>query len=218
MAESAAALAASVCPLVTSSDGGGSIRIPRELRGRIRFEGLPSAGFPVARCITGTTGTHRCTDRRRRLSLTVRSSSIRWPGRRRVIRSRCRIPASPTSQALAEELPAGTRFGVSPDLGYAVVQSDVAACFEDSVKAFETAGHRLVPIEGGPPRMGREWGLLGAFEMAGPLGSYLPEREEEFGRTFIRGVQAADAMTPEIWGPHFRATHAVERVVCRGLR
>src|SRR4030095_2931467 len=71
--------------------------------------------------------------------------------------------------ALAEALPAGTRFGWSPDLGYAVVQSDVAAVAEDAAQAFEKLGHRLVPIAGGPPELGREWGLLGSFELRAHL-------------------------------------------------
>ncbi len=196
---SAVVLAASVCPLVTSSDGGGSIRIPASFVGafglKVSFGRVPRG--PMHHWNYGDTSVYGPTTK------TVADGALfldQVAGASPCDPKSLPDPGISYVQALAEELPAGTRFGVSPDLGYAVVQSDVAACFDDSVKAFETAGHTLVPVEGGPPRMGREWGLLGAFEMAGPLGSYLPEREEEFGRTFIRGVQAADAMTPEIWG------------------
>src|SRR5665811_1472196 len=90
--------------------------------------------------------------------------------------------------------------GYSPDLGYAVVQSDVAVAVEDAAKVFERLGHRLERIEGGPPQLGREWALLGLFELAAYLHPLLPAQEGQFGRSFIEGVKMGWQMTPELWG------------------
>ena len=46
-------------------------------------------------------------------------------------------------------------------------------------------------MRGGPPELGRDWGLLGAFELLGQLAPLLPEHEHEFGRGFIAGVKPA---------------------------
>ncbi len=202
---SAAALAGGVCPLVTASDGGGSIRIPASFVGafglKVSFGRVPRG--PFDHWGYGDTSVYGP------LTRTVEDGALfldQVAGPSPCDPKSLPHPRLSYLEALAEELPAGTRFGVSPDLGYAVVQSDVAACFEEAVHEFEKAGHLLVSLEGGPPAMGREWGMLGSFELAGHLRQYLPEREREFGRTFIRGVQAAAAgMTAEAWG------HAAEQ-------
>lgn len=196
---SASALAGGVCPLVTSSDGGGSIRIPASFVGafglKVSYGRVPRG--PSESWGYGDTSVYGPTTR------TVADGALfldQVAGSSPCDPNSLPHPGISYVEALAEALPTGTRFGVSIDLGYAVVQSDVAACFEDVIHVFEKAGHTLVPVAGGPPLMGREWGLLGSFEMAGKLGQYLPEREDEFGRAFIRGVKTASAMTPEIWG------------------
>jgi aspartyl-tRNA(Asn)/glutamyl-tRNA(Gln) amidotransferase subunit A len=75
----------------------------------------------------------------------------------------------------------------------------VAAVVEEALRVFEKLGHKIEPIAGGPPRMGREWGLLGAFEKAAHLHEFLPDREREFGRAFITGVKTGFQMTPQLW-------------------
>ncbi len=196
---SAAALAGCVVPLVTASDGGGSIRIPASFVGAF---GLKTSYGRVPHDMlsqweTGDTAvagplTKSVADAALQLDVTcgphpLDPNSLPAPGVSYV-------------EALAEELPAGTRFGFSPDLGSAVVQSDVAAVVEDAAHAFERAGHRLVPIAGGPPPLGAAWGLLGSFQLLARLGKYLPEREKDFGRAFLRGVLAGRDMTPERFG------------------
>jgi aspartyl-tRNA(Asn)/glutamyl-tRNA(Gln) amidotransferase subunit A len=100
--------------------------------------------------------------------------------------------------ALREALPS-LRIGFSPDLGYAVVQSDVAELVRDAVGVFDGLGHAVEEVKGGPPELGRDWGLSGAFELLGRLSPLLPEHEQEFGRAFIEGVKAGRQMTPERW-------------------
>jgi aspartyl-tRNA(Asn)/glutamyl-tRNA(Gln) amidotransferase subunit A len=194
---SAAALAGCVCPLVTASDGGGSIRIPASFTGSFGLK--PSYGrvprgplshwdyqdTSVYGPLTKTVG-----DAALLLDLTAGPSP--WDP--------TSLPAPGLSYAEALEEPLATlRVGFSPDLGYAAVQSDVAAAVEDAAQVFEKLGHRLQPVAGGPPVLGREWGLLGAFELAAQLSQYLPEREEEFGRGFLKGVKTGWQMTPERW-------------------
>jgi len=69
----------------------------------------------------------------------------------------------------------------------------------DAAGVFETLGHAVEIVKGGPPPLGRDWGLVNSFEAAGMLAEYLPEREDDFGRTFIWGVKQGWRMTPERW-------------------
>ena len=98
------------------------------------------------------------------------------------------------------DLPASLRIGYSADLGYAVVQSDVAGVVYDAARMFEELGHSFEEIKTGIPEMGRDWGLVGSYELLGQIGHLLPEREAEFGRSFIKGVKAGANVTAEIWG------------------
>jgi len=194
---SAAALAGCVCPLVTASDGGGSIRIPASFTGSFGLK--PSFGRvprgPLEHWDFGDTAvygplTKTVGDAALLLDLTAGPSP--WDP------NSLPAPGLSYAAALEEELPE-LRIGFSPDLGYAVVQSDVAAAVEDAAQVFAKLGHNLAPAPGGPPPLGREWGMLGAFELAAELCEYLPEREQEFGRGFIAGVKAGWKMTPERW-------------------
>jgi aspartyl-tRNA(Asn)/glutamyl-tRNA(Gln) amidotransferase subunit A len=196
---SAAALAGCVCPLVTASDGGGSIRIPASFVGafglKTSFGRIPRGPFEqwefddksVAGPLTRTVA-----DAALFLDVTAGPSPCDP--------NSLPAPGLSYAAALAEELPPGTRFGWSPDLGYAVVQSDVAALVEDAARTFEKLGHRLVPIAGGPPELGREWGLLGSFELRSHLAAFLPERKGEVGRALLQGLELAAQIDARAWG------------------
>jgi aspartyl-tRNA(Asn)/glutamyl-tRNA(Gln) amidotransferase subunit A len=196
---SAAALAGEVLPLVTSSDGGGSIRIPASFTGAFGLK--PSFGRvprgPFEYWDYGDTSVYGP------LTKTVEDGAlfldqVAGPSPH----DANSLPPAGLSylEAVRRALPGGLRIGFSPDLGYAVVQSDIAAAVEDGARVFERLGHRLVRIEGGPPQLGREWGLLGCFESAAHLHELLPTHEADFGRTFLAGVKTGWNMTPEIWG------------------
>jgi aspartyl-tRNA(Asn)/glutamyl-tRNA(Gln) amidotransferase subunit A len=101
--------------------------------------------------------------------------------------------------AVLDDLPEPLRVAYSPDLGYAVVQSDVAEVVHDAAREFEKLGHRFEQIQGGPPEPGSDWGMVGAFELLGRLSPFLPQREHEFGRAFLKGIRAGARMTPELW-------------------
>jgi len=195
---SSAAIAGGVIPLATASDGGGSVRIPASFTGCFGLKGsfgrVPHG--PMQFWVMDDTSvdgplTRTVEDAALHLDVVVGvhpldPSSLPHPGfsYREVLR----------------DLPPGLRIGCSPDLGYAVVQSDVAEVVGQAIHVFEELGHSLEMLKEGPPEPGRDWGLSGAFELLARLGHLLPEREPDFGRGFIRGVKAGASMTPELWG------------------
>ena len=196
---SAAAMAACVLPLVTGSDGGGSIRIPASFTGAF---GLKTS---YGRIPMGP-----------RKQWYYRDTSVYGPITKTVDDAALFLdqvagpsPFDPKSlphpgisyvEKLKEPSPRGLKIGYSPDLGYAVVQSDLADLVEEGVKVFERLGHSVAEVKGGPPSGGREWVMLGGFENASTLHPFLPEREKDFGRAFIANVKTGWSMTPEIWG------------------
>jgi aspartyl-tRNA(Asn)/glutamyl-tRNA(Gln) amidotransferase subunit A len=192
---SSAAIAGAMIPLVTASDGGGSIRIPATFTGC--FGHKPSYGrvahgpedlWPMDDTAVVGPLTRTVEDAALHMDLVVGAhpldpNSLPHPGL--------------SYREVLRRLPAGLRIGFSPDLGYAVVQSDVADIVGDAVPTFETLGHHVELVRGGPPEPGRDWGLMGVFQLLGRLGRYLPEREQEFGRGFINNVKLGTQMTPE---------------------
>jgi aspartyl-tRNA(Asn)/glutamyl-tRNA(Gln) amidotransferase subunit A len=205
---SAAALAAGVCPLVTASDGGGSIRIPASFVGafglKTSYGRVPRGPFAQwefdDKSVAGP------------LTKTVADAALvldATAGPSPYDPNSLPAPGLSYAAALAEALPAGTRFGFSPDLGYAVVQSDVAALVEDAAQVFEKLGHRLMPVAGGPPELGREWGLLGSFELRSLLAGFLPERRGEIGRSLLQGLDLAETIDARAWGEMARKRAAL---------
>ena len=196
---SAAALAAGALPLVTASDGGGSIRIPASFSGAFGLK--PSFGRisigPRDHWVYGDTAVYGP------LTKTVEDAALVLD---QVVGPSPHDPKSlphPGVSYLAvvrSPLRGPLRIGFSPDLGYAVVQSDIAAAVEDAVRVFERYGHRVSTLAGGPPQLGREWAIIGSFELATHLHHLLPAHEQEFGRAFLAGVKLGWEMTPEAWG------------------
>jgi len=194
----AAALAGGVLPLVTASDAGGSIRIPASFTGafglKTTFGRVPRGPFEYWEYgDTSVVGplTKTVEDAALFLDQVVGLSpydpnSLPHPGISYL--ERVREPLAPL------------RIGYSPDLGYAVVQADIAAAVAEAVGVFEKLGHHVQHVPGGPPQLGRDWALLGCFELASHLYQLLPEHENEFGRGFLTGVKYGWQMTPEIWG------------------
>jgi aspartyl-tRNA(Asn)/glutamyl-tRNA(Gln) amidotransferase subunit A len=196
---SAAALSGCVLPLVTASDGGGSIRIPASFTGAFglkpSFGRVPRGPFDQWEYQdTSVVGplTKSVEDAALFMDQVVGVSphdpnSLPHPGLSYL-------------DAVRQPLPKSVRIGYSPDLGYAVVQSDVAAAVAEAVKVFERLGNPIERVQGGPPQLGREWGVIGSFELATQLHTYLPEHEERFGRSFLWAVKTGWHMTPEAWG------------------
>jgi Asp-tRNA(Asn)/Glu-tRNA(Gln) amidotransferase A subunit family amidase len=112
-------------------------------------------------------------------------------------------------EAVRGEPPRGLKLGFSPDMGHGVVQSDFAAAVEEGLKVFESTGHRIEQISGGPPLVGDNWNLISSLENASKLSPLLPEREGDFTKAFLEGVKRAWKMTPELWG---EAAHARSKI------
>jgi aspartyl-tRNA(Asn)/glutamyl-tRNA(Gln) amidotransferase subunit A len=196
---SSAAMAGCVLPLVTSSDGGGSIRIPASWTGtfglKVSYGRIPRG--PGDLWYFGDTSVYGP------LTRTVEDGALfldQVAGPSPHDANSLPHPGLSYLDAVRAGLPQKLRIGYSPDLGYAVVQSDIAEAVYDAVKTFEKLGHSVEEIDGGPPRMGREWGLLGSFEQAAKLHPWMETHESEFGRAFLAGVKTAWDMTPEIFG------------------
>jgi aspartyl-tRNA(Asn)/glutamyl-tRNA(Gln) amidotransferase subunit A len=185
---SAAALAACVLPIATASDGGGSIRIPASFTGAYGLK-VSYGRVPV----TPELWIFHDTAVQGPLTKTVEDAALlldQMAGPDPEDPNSLPHPGLSYLEAVRGELPRGLRLAWSPDLGHAVVQSDVAAVAENAALAFEKAGHRVEPIEGGPPAMGREWLRFGGFELGARIHGLLPEREAEFGRTLLAGVRS----------------------------
>lgn len=194
---SSAAIAGGVVPLATASDGGGSVRIPASFTGtfglKVSYGRVPHG--PDDLWVMDDTAVHGP------LTRTVEDAAIHLDA---VVGAH---PLDPKSlphpgisyREILRELPKNLRIGYSPDLGYAVVQSDVGALVANAAKTFEELGHSVEEITGGPPEPGFAWGISGAFELLAKLGPLLPEHENDFGRGFIRGVKAGAKMNADVW-------------------
>jgi aspartyl-tRNA(Asn)/glutamyl-tRNA(Gln) amidotransferase subunit A len=194
----AAAICGLLCPLVTASDGGGSIRIPASFTGcfglKPSFGRVPRGPASIWETDdTSVAGPLTKTVEDAALQLDVTCGASPWDP------NSLPHPGISYLAALAQELPAGTRFGFSPDLGDAVVQSDVAATVEEAARVFEALGHRLVPVSGGPPRMAREWSQVSGFERAARLAEFLPQREDELPHFLARGLRAVSEISAAEW-------------------
>ncbi|MGH7789082.1 MAG: amidase, partial [Candidatus Binatia bacterium] len=187
---SSAAIAGCVLPLATAGDGGGSIRIPASFTGCF---GLKTSYGRVPReqleqWEYGTTAVYGP------LTKTVEDAALvldQVAGIDELDPTSLPRPDFSYLERVRAALPSGLRIGFSPDLGYGVVQSDVAAAVEDATRVFSALGHRVTPVSGGPPEAGRAWGLLGAFIMGTHLDAHLSGREHLLGRGLMSGVELA---------------------------
>lgn len=194
----AAALASCMLPLVTASDGGGSIRIPAAFVGAFglkpsygRVPRGPSDAWEFADVSNWGPLTKTVADAALLLDITAGASphdpqSLPHPG-------------YSYSERVAEGRPRRLRIAYSPDLGYAAVQSDIAAGVEDCVRQLAALGHTIVPVEGGPPEAGPTWGITGSFFFAARLGHLLENHEAEFSRGMVNNIRQGYDMTPERW-------------------
>jgi aspartyl-tRNA(Asn)/glutamyl-tRNA(Gln) amidotransferase subunit A len=192
---SAAALSGGVLPLVTASDGGGSIRIPSCWTGSFGLK--PSHGRvpigPSERWDSGQMGVYGP------LTRTVEDAAL-------VLDVTCGpSPHDPVAlphpgyayqDVLRAESPRGLRIGYSPDFGRVLVQSDVAEAVEEGVLSLEKLGHRVERVAGGPPSLGEAWLAQAGFGLAGRIGELLAGNEDRIARYLLGLIRQAGEMTP----------------------
>ncbi|MBN1653281.1 MAG: amidase [Deltaproteobacteria bacterium] len=183
---SAAAIAAEMLPLVTASDGGGSIRIPASFVGAYGHK--PSFGrIPLGPLETWEYGESVVCGP---LTKTVEDAAFfldQVSGHD--IHDPRSLPAFHGSFLQEARKPLDQlKIAYSSDLGYAVVQSDVAQVAEEAAKVFESLGHRVEPISGGPPDAGLFWGLFVSYEVGSWIARFRPHRDADFTRSMLEVV------------------------------
>jgi Asp-tRNA(Asn)/Glu-tRNA(Gln) amidotransferase A subunit family amidase len=156
---SAAALVGGLVPLVTASDGGGSIRHPAAFTGCVglkpTFRRVPQRPDPVLvfddTVVWGP------------LTLTVRDAALIadvtfGPSEE----DPCALPAPDASYAAAlERRLAPLRIGFARDFD-CHIQPDVAEAVAAAVRTVEQLGHYVEELPAAPPFCGKAWSLLGA--------------------------------------------------------
>ena len=191
---SAAAIAARMVPLATASDGGGSVRIPACLVGAFGMK--PTFG----RIPTGPTlGMQRWMDTvcYGPLTRTVEDAALYLDvtaGYHPSDPDSLPRPQTSYREAIEQELPK-LRIAFSRDLGYARVQTDVMREVEASVEVFRAMGHEVHEITTRFPDLGRGWALLCGAESYAGVAPEVTGSEDELGRGFWQGLNAASAMT-----------------------
>jgi aspartyl-tRNA(Asn)/glutamyl-tRNA(Gln) amidotransferase subunit A len=195
---SSAAIAGGLLPMATASDGGGSVRLPASMTGCFGLKG----SYGRVPCENAHLWVIEDTVCRGPLTRTVEDAALHLD----VVAGP--HPLDPNSlphpgisyRQLLRDLPAGLRIGFSTDLGFAVVQNDVAEVVYDAARVFEELGHRFEEPKTAAPHLGVDWGMVGALELYPKLSGKLPEHQEEFGRAFLRSVLGAIEIDVERWG------------------
>ncbi len=193
----AAALVGGLVPLVTASDGGGSIRHPAAFCGCVglkpTFRRVPQRPEPVL----------------------VFDDTVVWGPLTLTVRDAARLadvtfgpseedptalPPPPASyEGALEQAPGPLRIGFCPDLGNRV-QPDIAREVAASARAFESMGHYLELFNEPIPFVGKAWSLLGAMTEYLRYGEFLDSRPDALDPLLRSGLRrlrerAADDLT-----------------------
>ncbi len=188
---SSATIAGCVLPMATASDGGGSIRIPASFTGtfglKVSYGRVPMA--PRLLWYFGDTSVFGP------LTKTVEDAALyldQIAGPHPLDPNTLPHPGISYLEAVRAPAPGPLRIGFSSDLGYAVVQSDIAEAVYDAARTFEKLGHRFEELPGGPPLLGREWAQFGSLEGRARLDHLLPARKRDITRSYLAGLQQFD--------------------------
>ena len=182
----AAAVAAGLGPLALGTDGGGSIRIPAAFSGiygfKPSFGRVPQPpGFPGWPTLSHT-GPLTRTVRDAALMLDV----VAGPDER----DRDSLPPESGSYLGAcDEAVKGLSVAWSPDLGYAVVDPEVARISEDAAAVFETLGCHVELVNPGWESAEEIFGTLVAAETYADLADRLGVWRDRMDPTLVRFLE-----------------------------
>ncbi|HEY8491502.1 MAG TPA: amidase, partial [Dehalococcoidia bacterium] len=206
---SAAAVAGRMLPLVTASDGGGSIRLPAAFSGCFglktsfgRIPHGPSTSWEYVETAVYGPLTKTVEDAAFFLDVTAGPA----PEDPRSLPP----PGLSYREALREPLPR-LRIAYARDFGYVPVQRDVAEAVEEAVGVFRALGHQVFEVADGPEPAGAAWAMTGNFDIAGRWHEVITRHGEDLPRSYVQGLRAAWEMTPERWGELARARMRVAR-------
>jgi aspartyl-tRNA(Asn)/glutamyl-tRNA(Gln) amidotransferase subunit A len=199
---SSAAIASGMVPLVTASDGGGSIRIPACYVGayglKPTFGRIPVGPLLAERPMLSWIDTV-CYGP---LTRTVRDAALFMdvvagpdPSDPETL-----PPPGLSYVETLEAFPTKLRIAVSPDLGYARVQHDVWREVAAAIDVFRDLGHEVETIDEVFPDLGVEWALVSAAENYAVLADRIDAHRESWGRAFYQGLQQGKTITPEFIG------------------
>jgi Asp-tRNA(Asn)/Glu-tRNA(Gln) amidotransferase A subunit family amidase len=189
---SAAAVAGGLLPIATSSDGGGSIRIPAGFCGLVGMKGtagrIPRGPLTEIAPLTVVVG---CVAR-----------SVRDVARWFDVCSGydARDPYSlPRIDGWERDLGthslAGLRVAIVPDLGNAVVRPEVEAVVRDAGEALaRDAGLRIVDVPVRLPGLGFEWAMANLSQLRRALAGLWPACKDTMTLEMAFGLDLADQM------------------------
>jgi len=213
---SAAAVSAGMVPMATASDGGGSTRIPAAFTGLVGLKPSygriphPDSGASQTTCsgILVTT----VADAARHLDVTCGPDD-----RDRVsLPDPAEVRRAGGYERLAETLDVtGLRAGWSADLGFAVVDPEVAGTAELAARELAAAaGLRLVDVAVRITDPVRTWLSANALDLYNDLEPGMwPDRADELERHNRRSLELCDGLTParlaRIWARRMRLEQEV---------
>jgi aspartyl-tRNA(Asn)/glutamyl-tRNA(Gln) amidotransferase subunit A len=197
------AIASGMVPIATGSDGGGSVRIPACYTGcfglKPSFGRIPKGPFemlgwndtsvygPITRTVRdgalfmdAVVGAHEADP-----------DSLPHPGYRYT--------------DILEKSPGKLKLAWSPTLGIARVQTDVLREVTAGVKVFEKLGHEVDEIDKVFTDLGRVWMRVSGTETYAKIVERIEDHREEFGYSFLKGVESAGRTTFEKYGKAQRA-------------
>ena len=187
---SGAAIAATMVPLATGSDAGGSIRIPASYTGCFGFK--PSRGRIPASPMLGLMDWTR-TLAVGPLTRTVRDAAMYLDA------SVGYHPSDPDSLphpgisylSILERFPRNLRVAFHPDLGHAIVQHDVMREVTKAVDAFKQLGCSVDVLDDNVTELGPDWMRIMATFNYACIFDRIESHRAEFGRAFLAGAESA---------------------------